>query len=321
MNSPRTLLPGIPALQAFEAAARLGSFTRAAEELKLTQGAVSRQVALLEETIGVPLFDRVRQRVSPTAAGAAYAEEVRDVLSRLKAATLNAMTGRNAVGGKLILATLPTFGTRWLIPRLPAFFREHPEVTIDFSTRIGSFDFAREAIDAAIHFGDAEWPGSGTKMHRLMGETIVPVASPDFVAREGVGTPADVLRVPLLRQATRPNAWAEWITACGLDPKRAQPGPSFEQFAMVAQAAAAGLGMAIVPRFLVEEEIAAGRLVVVFDRPLRSRQAYWLVYPEARAERPALAAFREWLLGECVRATAGIEDPVPRHEGPRVSAF
>ncbi len=301
MTSSRILLPGIPALQAFEAAARHGSFTRAAEELNLTQGAVSRQVALIEDLLGVALFERVRQRVSPTPAGAAYAEEVRDVLSRLSAATLNTMAGRGVVGGTLTLAVLPTFGTRWLIPRLPAFFREHPEVTIDFSTRIVPFDFGREGLDAAIHFGDPVWPGAGTKLHRLMGETIVPVASPEFLAREGVTNPADALRVPLLRQATRPTAWAEWIASLGLDPKWAKPGPSFEQFAMVAQAAAAGLGMAIVPRFLVEEEIAAGRLAVAFDRPIESRQAYWLVYPEARAERPALVAFREWLLGECGR--------------------
>jgi LysR family transcriptional regulator, glycine cleavage system transcriptional activator len=297
--APRSLVPSLGALQAFEAAARHGSFTRAAEELALTQGAVSRQVALLESALGVPLFERVRQRVSLTPAGAAYAEEVRGALQRITAATLAAMTLRGA-GGTLELAILPTFGTRWLIPRLPDFFHRHPEVTINFATRIRPFDFGREGLDAAIHFGDPVWPGA--MMHRLMGEVIVPVASPALLARAAVTAPADVLRVPLLSQSTRPRAWAEWLGAQGLEPQRAVMGPSFEQFVMVAQAAAAGLGMAIVPRFLVEEELRSGQLVMPFDRSVVSRQAYWLVYPEERGRRAAIVAFRDWLLEACASA-------------------
>ncbi len=130
----RRLVPSLSALQAFEAAARHGSFTRAAEELDLTQGAVSRQVAMLEDALGVPLFERVRQRVNLTPAGAGYAVDVREALSRLAAATLSTMTARGA-GGVLALAILPTFGTRWLIPRLPRFFARHPDVTINFATQ------------------------------------------------------------------------------------------------------------------------------------------------------------------------------------------
>jgi LysR family glycine cleavage system transcriptional activator len=289
-------MPSVASLAAFDAAARHLSFTRAAEELALTQGAVSRQVAQLEALLGVPLFERVRQRVTLTPAGAAYAAEVREALARIAAATLNVMTTRGA-GGVLALAILPTFGTRWLIPRLPDFFRRHPEITINFATRIRPFDFAREGLDAAIHFGEPVWPGAD--LHHLMGETIVPVASPALVEREGLAEPADLLRVPLLQQVTRPKAWDEWLAAQGLAADRALPGPVFEQFAMVAQAAQAGLGAAIVPRFLVEEEIRSGRLVVPFDRPVESRQAYWLVHPQEKRDRPPVAAFRSWLLAAC----------------------
>ena len=296
MKLPRSLRPSLAALQAFEASARHLSFTRAAEELNLSQGAISRQIATLESQLGVALFSRVRQRISLTPTGASYAEDIRDALNRLSAATVNAVAFKGA-GGPLALAILPTFGTRWLIPRLPDFSHKHPEVTINFSTRILPFDFSREPLDAAIHFGDPLWPGA--VMHRLMGETIVPVASPDLIKRLAIKSPADLLRAPLLKQATRPLAWNEWLTAQGLDPAEAVPGPSFEQFAMVAQAAIAGLGAAIVPRFLVEEEIGSGALVVPIDRPIESKQAYWLVYPEEKTDRPAVKAFRSWLLEQC----------------------
>lgn len=291
----RPHLPSLGALSAFEAAARHGSFTRAAEELALTQGAVSRQVAALEAQIGVRLFERVRQRVALTPAGAAYAVEVRAALRALTAATLNLMAFRGA-GGVLNLAILPTFGTRWLIPRLPRFIEACPSITINFATRVRPFDFAREGHDAAIHFGGPTW--AGATLHRLMGEEIVPVASPALLARHRLELPADVLGVPLLQQATRPRAWEQWLGEAGLDAARATPGPRFEQFAMVAQAAAAGLGLAILPRFLVEEELRSGVLVTPFDRPSRSEEAYWLVYPEEKAALPTVAAFRDWLLAE-----------------------
>ncbi len=299
-GSGRLSVPSLSALAAFEAAARHGSFTRAAEELNLTQGAVSRQVALLEATLGVGLFERIRQRVTLTAAGSAYAAEVRDGLSRLAAATVSAMAFRGAAG-LLHLAILPTFGTRWLIPRLPRFIEANPGITINFATRLVPFDFVREEIDAAIHFGDPVW--AGATLHRLMGEEVVPVAAPSLVARIGLKAPADMLRASLLQQSTRPRAWANWLEQQGLSPERALMGPRFEQFAMVSQAAVAGLGVAIVPRFLVEEELRSGALVVPVDRPVTGSEGYYLVYPEAKAAMPAVIAFRDWLLGEC-RAAA-----------------
>ncbi len=294
--SGRLSVPSLSALAAFEAAARHGSFTRAAEELNLTQGAVSRQVAHLEQVLGVALFERVRQRVSLTPAGGAYAADIRDGLSRIAAATVSTMAFRGAAG-VLHLAILPTFGTRWLIPRLPRFTEAHPGITINFATKLVPFDFAREPLDAAIHFGDPVWPGA--KLHRLMGEEIVPVAAPALVARLGLAAPADMLRAPLLQQSTRPRAWANWLEQQGLPPSLALMGPRFEQFAMVSQAAVAGLGLAIVPRFLVEEELRAGSLVIPFDLPVTGSEAYYLVYPDAREHVPAVIAFRDWLLREC----------------------
>lgn len=292
----RLSVPSLSALAAFEAAARHGSFTRAAEELNLTQGAISRQVAHLEKVLGVGLFERAKKRVSLTVAGAAYAAEIREGLSILAAATVSTMAFRGAAG-LLNLAILPTFGTRWLIPRLPRFTEAHPGITINFATKLVPFDFTREAIDAAIHFGDPVWPGA--RLHRLMGEEIVPVASPALVARFGISDAADMLKAPLVQQSTRPRAWANWLEQQGLTPQRALMGPRFEQFAMVSQAAVAGLGLAIVPRFLVEEELRSGSLVIPFDRPVTGPEGYYLVYPETRESMPAVIAFRDWLLGEC----------------------
>jgi len=295
----RPYLPSLAALSVFEAAARHHSFTRAAEELGLTQGAVSRQVAQLEGLLCVRLFERVRQRVALTPAGTAYASEIRPLLERLTAATVNAMATKGQ-GGVLNLAILPTFGTRWLIPRLRGFVERHPDVTINFVTRLVPFDFEVDALDAAIHFGRAIWPGA--MLHRLMGEEILPVASPALVERESLDEPADALRVMLLQQVTRPNAWANWLAAQGLNPAAARPGARFEQFAMVAQAATAGLGLAILPRFLIEDELRAGTLVTPFGRPMVGEDAYYLVYPRAKATQPSVAAFRDWLLAECAAA-------------------
>lgn len=295
----RLSVPSLSALAAFEAAARHGSFTRAAEELNLTQGAVSRQVAHLEGVLGVSLFERVKKRVTLTAAGAAYAAEVREGLSRLAAATVSTMAFRGAAG-VLNLAILPTFGTRWLIPRLPRFTEAHPGITINFATKLVPFDFTREPLDAAVHFGDPVWPGA--RLHRLMGEEIVPVASPALIARFGLSSAADMLKAPLLQQSTRPRAWANWLEQQGLPPQRALMGPRFEQFAMVSQAAVAGLGLAIVPRFLVEEELRSGALVIPVDRSLIGQEGYYLVYPEEKANLPAVTAFRDWLLAECTPA-------------------
>ncbi len=184
------------------------------------------------------------------------------------------------------------------MPRLPDFLASHPGVTVNFTVRLEPFSFADEPRDAAIHHGEPTWPGA-ICVH-LCDEAVVPVAAPGFAERHAIGTTDDLARVPLLHQATRPVAWRDWFAANGIDPASAFRGSRFDQFAMIAGAASAGLGAALVPRFLVEDELATGRLVVLFDRPLRSGTAYWYVYPEAKSGSALVRSFGDWLR----RATA-----------------
>ncbi len=296
--SPRSQTPSFAALVAFESAARHMSFTRAAVELALTQGAVSRQIRTLEAIVGVSLFERVRRRVVLTDAGRLYLHDVREALARLGEATERVGAfGRAAA--PLNLATLPTFGTRWLVPRLPRLAEHAPSLVVNLATRLSPFDFDTEPFDAAIHHGAPIW--AGAIAHHLMDETTVPVASPHFRDRHRIRRPADLLGVTLLQQSTRPTAWQRWFRAAGVGQAMVPGGPRYDQFAMVAEAAAAGLGAAMVPRFLVEAELASGRLIVLFDAPFVGDTAYYLVVPEAKAGLPAIRTFRDWLIAEAHR--------------------
>lgn len=289
----RGFLPNVGNLLAFEATARHGSVSRAAEELNLTQSAVSRQIQHLEDSLGVSLFRRSRQRVVLTDVGRMYAANVRSTLAELSDATHQAIA-LSGTRGVLNLAVLPTFGTRWLIPRMPEFFAQHPDVTVNFGVRLVPFDFATEPFDAAIHFGQPHWPGAVCE--HLMSEEAVPVCSPAYRERENIRSPQDLTRVTLLQQSTRPTAWAEWFAVANVDLGNPLRGPRFEQFAMVAQAAAAGLGAALIPHFLIADELASGRLEILFPQKLLSSGSYYLVYPEPKAEAALVRSFRDWIL-------------------------
>ncbi len=310
----RGFLPPIGSLVAFECAARHESFSRAAEELHLTQGAISRQIRALEDLVGVALFDRVRQRVVLSEAGRAYLADVRTTLGDLGEATHRVM-GFAGVRGVLDLAVLPTFGARWLVPRLPRFLAGHPEVTINLAARIEPFDFAGEAFDAAIHVGQPVWAGG--VLEHLMDEEVVPVADPGFAERFALAAPRDLEAAPLLHQSTRPTAWADWFGAVGHTTEAAWRGPRFDQFSMVSEAAASGLGAALVPRFLVEEELASGRLVELFPMPLSTRSAYFLVRPESKGRSALLQAFGDWLVAEA--KAEGARTGVPGSADPAVA--
>lgn len=294
----RGFLPNIGNLLAFEAAARHGSVSRAAEELSLTQSAVSRQIQQLEDSLGVSLFRRSRQRVMLTDVGRMYASHVRNTLTELSDATHQAIA-LSGTSGVLNLAVLPTFGTRWLIPRIPEFFARHPDATVNFGVRLVPFDFAAEPFDAAIHFGQPHWPGAVCEL--LRHEEAVPVCSPAYREREGIRTPQDLARALLLQQSTRPTAWAEWFAGAGVPVGNPLRGPRFEQFAMIAQAAAAGLGAALIPNFLIADELASGRLEILFPHSLVSGGAYYLVYPEHKAEAPLVRSFRDWIMAKTVQ--------------------
>lgn len=292
----KSFLPPIADLLAFESTSRHASISRAAEELHLTQSAVSRQIRQLEGQLGLALFHRVRQRVVLTDAGRVYAADVRAVLHQLSGTTQKTMAWADG-GGLLNLAVLPTLGTRWLIPRLVDFAARYPDVTVNIASRHEPFDFAQVSLDAAIHFGAPHWAGAVCEY--LMHEQVVPLCSPGYQQQHGIRQIQDLPSVVLLQQTTRPTQWADWFEQVGVDSAHALRGPHFEQFAMIAQAAVSGLGAALLPRFLVETEIDSGALVELFPQALTSTDAYYLVYPESRAEAPLVRAFRDWLLAQC----------------------
>ena len=306
----RRAIPSTQALACFESAARHVSYTRAAQELSLTQSAVSRQIIALEEFLGVPLFRRTRHGVLLTEAGRQYALQVGRWLQGLERDTLDIMSHQGE-GGPINLAAVPTFATRWLLPRLPLLAREHPDVTVHIDVQTRPFLFADTGFDAALYAGTPEqvasWPG--VQALWLMDEEVVPVCSPQLLATAQqrdpgrawlpVG-PAVIAQMPLLQQSTRPQGWRQWFDAMGVEAPRALDGMRLELFSMLAVAASQGLGVALMPPMLIEQELTRGDLIVVCPQPLRGNRAYYLVTPELAAEAqqtPALRAFSEWLQG------------------------
>lgn len=285
------------ALCAFEAAARHQNFTAAAAELNLTQSAVSRQIRQLESRLGAELFVRERQTVQLSAAGADYVREIRTALNRVSEATRGFRA--SGEGKTLNLGILPTFGTRWLAPRLPAFFAEHPGITVNLVTKSDPFEFQSESVDAAIHFGRPQWPGA--ELVFLMDETVAPICSPGLRVSRAFETAADLLAAPLLHLKSRPDAWSSWFASMGVD-SASPTGMQVDQFAVAAEAASAGVGIALLPLFLIEEELERGELVLAIDAPVKSQACYYLAWPTARAQFGPLAAFRTWLC-----KTAGAE--------------
>lgn len=285
----RRLLPSTAALAAFDSVARLGSFSGAAAALDLTPGAVSRQVALLEERLGVALVVRTNKGVALTDKGRRYAEGVAEIIRELSLLSLEAMAQSSST---LSLAIPPTFGTRWLLPRIPDFVQRNPDVTINFATRIGRVDFEAERLDATIHIGQPDWPGCDCRL--LMGETVAPVCSPAYLAANPIANPHALLDMPLLEMASRPDAWRRWFASAGID-EPYREGMRFEQFMNVSQACSAGLGVALMPLFLIASELASGQLVKLFDWTVESQSAYYFITPLARAGHPPVIRFSDWL--------------------------
>ena len=310
----RRAIPSTQALACFESAARHESYTRAAQELALTQGAVSRQVLALEAFVGVPLFRRTRHGVALTVAGEAYARKVRLWLLGMERETLDLMAHQGR-GGAIKLAAVPTFATRWLMPRLPQLAQRHPDMTVHIEVQTRPFAFAEAGCDAALYAGTPEqvrnWPGV-TALH-LLDEEVVPVCSPallDRIAQRGPGRawqplpPQALADLPLLQQSTRPHGWQQWFQSAGVQAPRAMDGPRYELFSMLAVAAAQGMGVALIPPMLVEAEIARGELVQASAQSLRGERSYYLVLPTQPAPSPVLQDFAQWLQ-QAVRPLAG----------------
>ena len=285
----RRLLPNTPAILAFDALARTGSFTAAARELGQTQGAISRQVAQLEGQLGVGLVLRGGRGVGLSEAGIAYARHARAALEALGQGAMEALG--QAPDHGLRLAILPTFGTRWLMPRIPRFVRRHPEVTLHFSTRIGRFDMRAAGLDAAIHSGRGDWPG--VQLTLLMDERVVPVGAP------GVG---GLMGQPLLALASRPEAWVEYWAEAGLPGPAPAPMMRVEQVSTLAQAVAAGMGVALMPAFLIRPELDSGALVALGDE-VPSGYGYSFAEPEGGRVKREVALFRDWIVTEIDRET------------------
>jgi len=291
----RRLLPPLHLLRAFVATARLGTMSAAAVALHLTQGAVSKQVLELEQWLGVGLFERVRKRLRLTPAGQRYLLKVEPLLQQLEAATLDLIS--NPSGGGLHLSVLPSFGAKWLIPRLPDFQRKHPEVTLQFMPYVQGYDFTRPDLDCAIRYGDGAWPGASAQY--LAGRHMTLIAPPGRAAGRPLKRPADVVLHRLLQHVSVPQAWSQWCAKHVVGGVNPYSGTQLDQYVAIIRAVAAGVGIALVPTCLVEDDLARGDVCAPLPAPHGchvAEQGYFLCYPENKAGLEPLVALRQWLL-------------------------
>jgi LysR family glycine cleavage system transcriptional activator len=287
-------LPPLNALKAFEAAARHESFTRAAEELCVTQGAVSHQVKALELELGVKLFNRERQRLIITEAGREYLTVLRDALDRIAVGTERLLQRQSS--GVLTISTSPDFAAKWLVNRLGRFAEDHPTIDLRVSATLHHVDFAREDVDLAVRHGDGNWPGFDVA--RLSSENLFPVCSPKLLAgRHRLIKPADVLRFPLIHVDDRKEC-TRWLDAAGVQGVELSHGPVLNRASMVIDAAIDGQGIALARTTLAATDLISGRLVRPFAEELRLSKTYWIICPKATATVPKIVLFRDWLLAE-----------------------
>ena len=288
-------LPPLHALKAFEAAGRYESFTRAAEELHVTQAAVSQQVKALEGELGVKLFNRERQRLKITGAGRDYLIVIREALDHISAGT-ERLTQRQE-SGVLTVSTSPDFAAKWLVHRLGRFATAHPGIDLRVSATMPSVDFAREDVDVAVRHGEGHWPG--LEATRLCAEQIFAICSPKLLTgRHRVRRPSDVLKWPLLRLEDQSKAWQRWFALAGVEPPARLPGPVLDRASMLIDAAIDGQGIALARTTLAAWDLINRRIVRPFDLAWRPAGTYWIVYPKASASSAKIARFRDWLLAE-----------------------
>ena len=285
-------LPSTTALLALEAAARHQSFARAAQELSLTEGAISRQIAKLESQLGVRLFHRVGNRVELSGPGARYAADIREALELIEHKTrqLLADTRRDAA---LEIGVIPTLASRWLIPRMARFHQRHPQIQVNLRERTEPFDLAASGLHAAINFEHPAW--AMLQVQPLFEEPLLAVCHPDLAARSAADT-------PLLHKYEQAGRWAEYARLAGIDLPTPTAGPRYDRFSLLIEAAKAGIGMALVPRLYVEDDLQLGRLQAPWPVVAGLSERYVLVTrPGERT--PALDAFETWLLEETAHAT------------------
>lgn len=284
-------LPSFAALRCFDAAAKHESFTAAAEELGLTQGAVSRHVKDLEVQVGTALFAREGRGVRLNDAGRALATNLSSDLDRLRR-TINQAMASGSAAKVLSIAVLPTFGARWLLPRLPHFKSQHPALELIVHSRSAPFNLVEEGIDVAIHFGVPDWPG--TKLTTLCGEQLVVVAAAELVSRSNSSSPSSILEMPLLHLSSRPMLWETFSQTYGGAPGSARKGSYFDQFSLIITAATAGMGAAILPAYLIENELGDGSLLRLAELPDVKERKYYVATP-AGVSKPLASQFTQWL--------------------------
>lgn len=295
-------LPPFGALRALDLLESLGTASAVASELGQTQGAISRQIKSLEEYLNVPLVRREKQRLLLTREARVYLEDVRKGMSLIRLATSKLRSDH--MGGTLTLAILPAFGMRWLMPKLSEFSARHPDITLNMLTRLRPFDFNDDPIDAALHFGAPDWPNVDAL--KLMQEYCVPVATPEFIKHNNLTSITALAQAPLMHMETRPTAWSDWFTKQGSQLAKTS-GPVFDQFSTMIQAVLHGQGVALLPRYLIEQDLASGKLVQVVQADGRNDKAYFLIWAKDHEISPKLRLFRDWLA-----TRAEDEDALPR---------
>ncbi|CAM3618122.1 LysR family transcriptional regulator [Pseudomonas wadenswilerensis] len=291
----KRLVPSMAALQCFEAAARHLSFTRAAEELHLTQSAVSKQVAQLEEMLRHHLFLRIRRRLQLTPAGALYLAEVNKILTQVDMSSRYIMSYGEQTE-VLKVATQPSFGVRWLIPHLKGFGKQHPNIHLDIRNEMEPFALLQATADVVFFFGQGTWPGA--TCIELFGEEVLPVCAPELLQGRTLKDASELAELVLLQSTSRPEAWHEWFLEQGLHSANSYHGPRFDTFYMSLSAAQSGCGVALVPRYLVAQELAEGKLIVPWQHSMRSNGAHFLAFSEHAAEVPKVRALVDWIRAE-----------------------
>lgn len=288
-------LPSLNGLRAFEASARHLSFTLAAAELNVTQTAISHQIKRLEDEIGIKLFIRKNRTLALTPAAKDYLPGVRAAFQDLRLATERLMRKDDAER-VLSVSTLASLAAKWLLPRLTGFQQLHPEIDVRLTTSTQLVDFNRDDIDAAIRYGRGNWPG--LKCDWLMADEAFPVCSPELMnGDKPLRTPEDLKHHVLLHNENNMEAWQVWLTAAGADVDLSHNHSlTFDLMFMTVQAAIDGLGIAIVPKPFVQDDIAKGRLVVPFNISPPSDMGFYFVSPHNRANAPKTKAFRDWLV-------------------------
>jgi DNA-binding transcriptional LysR family regulator len=294
----RRFLPSLSALHAFESAARHRSFTKAGEELGMTQSGVSRQVQNLETFLGVRLFERVGSRLTLNSVGNRYFHDVAQCLNRIEEVSIDAVRGRTA-DASLMIAASAAIATHWLTPRLSTFLDAHPDIPIEIVTIGNTIDFENERIDIGILRGFGTWANAHSTA--LFEEELVVIASPRLVPATRPCKPLDFSDYPTLQNASRPSLWLHWLRSSKLDYSGPIQGVRFPSSALLIQAVLAGVGIAVVGRHAVRRELESGDLITPFGPPVRSGEAFWIVQPEKDGPNKSAAAFRQWLLREAAR--------------------